>query len=214
MLHSSIVLRALWPREQAASPTLLLSSLLENASFFSIPCQRQGRGTQVPTHPNRNDWDHSQLRELKCQRLAARRSDKQIVSCQDKGGGRMLDRPDWGFSSGCDATWREVFWETDPPLLPDSSFGTEIIYSMIFSSCRFVRDERRHHLHGDESGVGAREKQLWLLLHPGVGGLPLGAHQRTHLRHLEEARMRRGSIPEFPVTQQQVLSAPFCSFKL
>lgn len=68
MLHSSIVLHALWPREQAASATVLLSSLLQNARFFSIPCQRQGGGTQVPTQPNRNDWAHGQLRELKCQR--------------------------------------------------------------------------------------------------------------------------------------------------
>lgn len=48
--------------------------------------------------------------------------------------------------------------------------------------------------------MGAGGKFIWLLLHPGVGGLPLGADQRTHLCHLEEARMSRHSIPLFPVT--------------
>lgn len=72
--------------------------------------------------------------------------------------------------------------------------------------CRFVRDERSHHLHGDESGVGAREELLRLLLHPGVGRLPVGADQRTHLRHLEEARMSHHSIqvcPENPLPNCQ-----------
>lgn len=67
--------------------------------------------------------------------------------------------------------------------------------------CRFVRDERSHHLHGDESGVGEDFGAiLRLLLHPGMGGLPFGADQRTHLCHLEEARMSHHSIPVFPVT--------------
>lgn len=64
--------------------------------------------------------------------------------------------------------------------------------------CRFVRDERSHHLHGDESDLGKRHRRLWLLLHPGVGGLPSGADQRTHLRYLEEARMSRHSHPGVP----------------
>lgn len=47
--------------------------------------------------------------------------------------------------------------------------------------------------------MGDREERLRLLLHPGVGGLPAGADQRAHLRHLEEARMSHHSIPVFPV---------------
>lgn len=64
---------------------------------------------------------------------------------------------------------------------------------------RFVRDERCHHLHSDESRVGARQQLFRLLLHPGVGGLPLGADQRTHLRHLEEARMSCHFTPSVPL---------------
>lgn len=90
-----------------------------------------------------------------------------------------------------------------PVLLPALHFAerwTFLPHWNLPDPCQFVCDERSHHLHGDEFGVGAGGKRLRLLLHPGVGCLPFGAHQRTHLCHLEEARMSHHSIPVFPVT--------------
>lgn len=65
---------------------------------------------------------------------------------------------------------------------------------------RLVCDEWSHHLHGEESTVGAEGGHLRLLVHPGLGGLPPGAHQRTHLRHLKEAGM-------IPVTANPLLQS-------
>lgn len=68
-----------------------------------------------------------------------------------------------------------------------------IFLRLLYPPRRFVCDERSHYLHSDESTVGAGDRHLRLLVHPGLGGLPPGAHQRTHLCHLKEARM--SSIP-------------------
>lgn len=134
-----------------------------------------------------------------------------------------------------DVMWRDAFWETltcSPPL-PDrvqprtqdrepntaekhdlrvgKNWMASIIQCSLFFPFRFVRDERSHHLHGDESGLGAGDRLLRLFLHTGVGGLPIGADQRTHLCHLEEARMSHHSIPVFPVTPcptASVISSP------
>lgn len=150
-------------------------------------------------------------------------SDKQIVPCQTRlvGGQswKSLHRPQWGSTSmkKCDVMRGNAFWETDLLVTAakqgsaqdtrhtETWSNTKMIMASIikkspFPPCRFVCDERSHHLHSDESRMGAGGKFIWLLLHPGVGGLPLGADQRTHLCHLEEARMSRHSIPLFPVT--------------
>lgn len=55
---------------------------------------------------------------------------------------------------------------------------------------RSVCDEWSSDLHSDESGLGASIGGLRLGLYPGLGGLPSGPDQRTHLRHLEKTGMR------------------------
>uniref|UniRef100_A0AAZ3SH11 Peripheral myelin protein 22 n=1 Tax=Oncorhynchus tshawytscha TaxID=74940 RepID=A0AAZ3SH11_ONCTS len=53
-----------------------------------------------------------------------------------------------------------------------------------------VCDEWSSDLHSDESELGASIGGLRLGLYPGLGGLPPGPDQRTHLRHLEKTGMR------------------------
>lgn len=144
--------------------------------------------------------------------LAAQGSDKQIAIMSDRGGGRSrkaLEKA--GAQQACDVTWsfplasaarHRSARDTEQRARSCREIRSHKLYSALTFSppCRSVRDERSHHLHGDESGLGAGDGLLRLLLHPGVGRLPFGADQWTHLRHLEEARMSRHSIPVFPVT--------------
>lgn len=89
-----------------------------------------------------------------------------------------------------------------PVLLPalHSAEGRALLPHRSFPDLgQSVCDERRHHLHCDESWVGAHFRLLRVLLYPGLGGLPPGSHQRTHLCHLKEARMSPISFTTSPI---------------
>uniref|UniRef100_A0A3B5LBD6 Uncharacterized protein n=1 Tax=Xiphophorus couchianus TaxID=32473 RepID=A0A3B5LBD6_9TELE len=64
------------------------------------------------------------------------------------------------------------------------------------SFCRFVCDERI---------------LVWIRLHPGMGGLPSGAHQWAHLCRFEEARMK-SAFPRIARPRSQPPTTPCSEF--
>lgn len=217
MLHLSIVLHALSARERLHCQPIVssLGSPFQHPRFALYTVPTHCLAPRCPLSQTGMTLGELPAAQVEMSGRAGSAGFWQTHhAMSDQGGEQRLARA--GSEINKHETRRDAFWETltCSPLLARQSSAQDretwsdnwtrwwwwsSIIHFFFRLCRFVRDERRHHLHGDESGVGAGDRRLRLFLHPGVGGLPVGADQRTHLCHLEEARMSHHSIPVFPV---------------
>lgn len=68
----------------------------------------------------------------------------------DRGGGQSGN----GSVEGCLLGNTDLLAATARKIWQSNKMLASIIQCSLFPPCRFVRDERRHHLHGEESGLG------------------------------------------------------------